>query len=130
MIVTVQMGAWTHRNLAAWQQAMNLAEMVYRDTAGFPDVDRFGLSAHMRRAAVSIPSNIAEGSGRNSPRELLQFLGVTCGSVAELETQVELAIRLGYLDAKSGTVAQTSLVGRLVNGLRKSIRARCARKAA
>jgi four helix bundle protein len=74
---------------------------------------------------VSVPSNIAEGSGRNSFRELLQFLGIACGSLAELETQIGLAVTLGYLPANAEAVDQTSLVGKLVNGLRKSIRSRC-----
>lgn len=119
------MGTWTHRDLAAWQEAMKLAELVYRDTARFPNAELYGLAAQMRRAAVSIPSNIAEGSGRNSSRELVQYLGVTCGSLAELETQLELSIRLGYLEALTETVNQTHLVGKLVNGLRKAMRLRC-----
>jgi len=103
---------------------MKLAEMVYRDTESFPKMERHGLAAQLRRAAVSIPSNIAEGSGRNSSRELFQFLGFTCGSLAELETQLELATRLGYLEASNQVANQANFVGKLVNGLRKSIKKR------
>ena len=102
---------------------MKLVEVVYRDTSRFPKDELFGLVTQVRRAAVSVPSNIAEGAARNSSRELAQFLGIACGSLAELETQIELAIRLGYLQADAEALSQASLVGRLVNGLRKSIRA-------
>ena len=113
----------THRDLAAWREAMTLVETIYQDTSRFPKDEMFGLAIQMRRAAVSVPSNIAEGAARNSSRELAQFLGIACGSLAELETQIELAIRLGYLQTNAEAVSQASLVGRLVNGLRKSIRA-------
>jgi four helix bundle protein len=111
----------THRDLAAWREAMTLVESVYRQTAGFPRGEMFGLAAQMRRAAVSIPSNIAEGAGRNSSRELLQFLGITCGSLAELDTQLQLAVRLGYVSAGAEVIEQTQRVGMLVRLLRKSI---------
>ena len=114
-------GKTTHRDLAAWREAMTLAESVYRQTAGFPREEVYGLTSQVRRAAVSIPSNIAEGAGRNSSRELLQFLGIACGSVAELDTQLELAVRLGYLNAEANVITQTHRVGMLVRLLRKSI---------
>lgn len=110
----------THRDLLAWREAMALVEVVYRDTASFPKEEMFGLAAQIRRAAVSVPSNIAEGVARNSPGELVQFLGIACGSLAELETQLELAIRLGYLNADADSVAQSSRGGMLVRTLRKS----------
>lgn len=102
---------------------MDLVEVVYRDTAGFPNQETFGLTAQLRRAAVSVPSNIAEGAGRNSSGELVQFLGVACGSLAELETQLELAVRLAYLKADAASVAQSRRVGMLVRTLRKSRKA-------
>jgi four helix bundle protein len=110
----------THRDLLAWREAMALVEVVYRDTASLPKEEMYGLTAQIRRAAVSVPSNIAEGAARNSSGELVQFLGIACGSLAELETQLELAIRLGYLRADAGSVAQSSRVGMLVRTLRKS----------
>src|SRR6202451_4556385 len=87
------------RDLDVWHLGVELAETVYRVTARFPKSELFALSSQMRRAAVSIPSNIAEGRARNSTREFLYFLSVSRGSLAELETQLELAIRLDYADS-------------------------------
>lgn len=103
---------------------MRLVELIYRYTATFPKQEVFGLSAQLRRSAVSVPSNIAEGAARNSPKELFQFLGVANGSLAEVQTQLEIAVRLGFLDRGSECCEQASRVGRLVTGLRKSIRDR------
>jgi four helix bundle protein len=114
----------THRDLLVWREAMDLVEVVYRDTATFPNQETFGLTAQMRRAAVSVPSNIAEGAGRNSSGELVQFLGVACGSLAELETQLEVAVRLGYLKPNAESVIQSGRVGMLLRTLRKSRRNR------
>jgi four helix bundle protein len=113
--------AATHRDLAAWREGMALVVAVYRETAGFPRDEIYGLTSQIRRAAVSIPSNIAEGAGRNSTRELLQFLGITCGSLAELDTQLELAVQLGYLKSGADVLRQTSRVGMLVRLLRRSV---------
>ena len=74
----------THYDLVAWQEAMKLVEAVYRDTEGFPNKEMFGLTAQIRRAAIFIPSNLAEGSARNSRKELVQFVGIACGSLAVL----------------------------------------------
>lgn len=112
----------THRNLLAWQEAMTLVEQVYRDTGTLPRDEVYGLRSQIRRAAVSIPSNIAEGSARSSPLELLHYLTIACGSLAELETQLELAVRLGYLQANADSVAQSARVGMLLRTLRKSRR--------
>jgi four helix bundle protein len=114
----------THRDLIAWQEAMNLVEAIYQHTAGFPKDETFGLAVQMRRAAVSVPSNIAEGSARNSTREYYQYLGVATGSLAELETQLELAIRLRYISQNSESIKQVHRVGRLVNALRNSFERR------
>ncbi|UYG06070.1 four helix bundle protein [Halomonas sp. M4R1S46] len=85
----------SYHGLHAWQQGMQLVEEVYRLTARFPSSEQFGLTSQMRRAAVSIPSNIAEGAGRGSPAEFLRFLVIARGSLNELETQCQLAQRLG-----------------------------------
>ena len=98
--------------------------MVYRGTASYPKEETYGLTVQMRRSAVSVPSNIAEGSARNSTRELVQFLGIAHGSLAELETQLELATRLGLGSADSECVKQVSRVGKLLVGLRNSLRER------
>ena len=114
-----------YRDLVAWQKAMSLAEMIYQKTADLPMEERYGLTAQMRRAAVSIPSNIAEGQGRRSTDdEFVRFLSIALGSLCELETQLELSARLGLISR--ATVAQvgpeTAEVGRLVNGLIRSKR--------
>jgi len=80
-----------HEQLEAWKFAMQLAKVIYQLTAGFPTEERYGLAQQMRRAAVSIPSNIAEGAGRNGAKEYLHFIGIARGSLAELETQLQLA---------------------------------------
>ena len=113
-----------HRKLVAWQESMKLAEMIYRDTARFPREELYGLAAQMRRSAVSVPSNIAEEAARNSSIELIQFVGIANGSLAELETQLELTVRLGYLGSDSECIEQVARVGKLLVGLRKSLRER------
>ena len=86
-----------HRDLLIWQEAMNLAKDVYARTGSFPREEMYGLTSQMRRAAVSVPSNIAEGAGRSSDKEFRQFLMIARGSLSELETQVILAQELGFL---------------------------------
>jgi four helix bundle protein len=114
----------THRDLAAWREAISLVRVVYQDTAGFPKDEVFGLRLQLRRCAVSVPSNIAEGAGRNNTREFVQFLGFACGSLAELDTQVEIAIQLGYLDSSCEATRQLQRVGSIVRRLRKSLKER------
>ena len=103
---------------------MDLVEAVYLDTATFPRDEVYGLTSQVKRSAISVPSNIAEGAARFSSRELRQFLGIACGSIAELETQLELAIRLQFLDADARSVLQANRVARLVRALRQSIKTR------
>src|SRR5262245_23360162 len=107
----------THNDLIAWQEAMNLVESVYRDTQGFPSKEAYGLTAQIRRSAISVPSNLAEGAARRSRKELVQFVAVSCGSLAELQTQLQLAVRLGYLSADAPCLVQIARVGKLVGGL-------------
>jgi len=85
------------RDLIAWQKGMELTEMVYKITSSFPKEELYGITSQMRRSAVSIPSNIAEGQLRNSKKEFIQFLSIALGSCAELSTQLELSKRLRYL---------------------------------
>ena len=101
---------------------MTLVDMIYAETAAFPRGETFALTAQLRRAAVSVPSNIAEGAARNSSREFLHFLGVTCGSIAEVETQLELAIRLGFIQRAPDVLRQANRVGYLVRLLRLSLK--------
>jgi four helix bundle protein len=93
-----------HKNLEVWKRSIDLVIAIYNDTKRFPSDERFCLSQQMRRAAVSIPSNIAEGSARKSTNELRQFLFISLGSLAELETQVIIASKLGYSGAQSDNI--------------------------
>jgi four helix bundle protein len=111
------------RELDVWHLGVELAETVYRVTARFPKSELFALSSQMRRAAVSIPSNIAEGRARDSSKEFLRFLSISRGSLAELETQLELAIRLDYIDSDLHAArAQTEVLGKKLNRLQTTIR--------
>ncbi|MEX0676206.1 MAG: four helix bundle protein [Pirellulales bacterium] len=114
----------TYRDLHVWQKAVVLTEEVYAATRAFPKDQIYGLTAQMRRAAVSIASNIAEGQGRQSRGEFLQFLGHARGSLAELGTQVTIAGRLGRLspDVEETMMARLGEVGRMLNALRRSLK--------
>jgi len=109
-----------HRDLVAWQKAMDLAKQIYLLTNAFPRHEVYGLSSQLRRAAVSIPSNLAEGAARNSQREFGYFISTARGSLAEVETQIELAVFLRYLpqDAAQKLLVYISDLGRLLTGLR------------
>lgn len=85
------------KELIVWKEAMKLAKATYIASANFPQDERFGLTSQIRRSAVSVPSNIAEGSGRNSDKEFLNFLSISAGSSYELETQLLLSIDLGFV---------------------------------
>lgn len=91
---------YNYRDLIVWQKSMSLVEMVYTVTTSFPKEEKFGLVSQMRRSAVSIPSNIAEGSGRNSKNFLRHFLEISNGSINELKTQLEISERLGFITSK------------------------------
>lgn len=85
-----------YTDLIAWQKAMDFVHRVYALTSGFPGDERFGLTSQLRRAAVSIPSNIAEGEGRETPGDFIRFLAIAHGSLREVETQLRISQRLGY----------------------------------
>ena len=118
------------RDLIAWQKAMSLAEDVYGLTASFPADERFGLVAQMRRCAISIASDIAEGHGRLTTRDWQHFLAQARGSSHELETQLLLAARLeiGPIQDVERVVAEAAEVGKIINGLLRSTRTRPQRK--
>lgn len=108
------------RNLIVWQKAMTLVTEIYQVTRDFPKDEVYGLTAQLRRAAVSVPSNLAEGHGWNSRKEFHHFIGQARGSLTEVETQLEVACNVGYL---SRTMALNLLskapeIGRMLNGLR------------
>lgn len=111
-----------YRELIAWQKAMALVKHVYEATKGFPDDEKFGLVSQMRRCAVSIPSNIAEGQARNTTCEFKQFIGVARGSIAELTTEILIAEQLGYLAEPKQTIDLAEEVGRILTGLSQSLR--------
>jgi len=119
----------SYRDLIVWQKAKKLAVHIYQETECFPKSETYGLTSQMRRAAVSVVSNIAEGQGRLTAGEFLQFLGHSRGSLLELETQLEIACELRLLDQKAyETLVQESyqvlgLINRLLDSLRKTKRA-------
>ena len=113
-----------HRSLKAWQQAMELVTDIYAATSLFPVQEQYGLTSQMRRAAVSVSANIAEGFARNGNKELLHFLSISAGSLSELDTLVELAARLCYLNNAEELNGKVDDVSGLVMGLAASIRRR------
>jgi four helix bundle protein len=112
-----------YSELAAWQSSMSLVADVYRLTATMPVAEKFGLAQQLRRAAVSIPSNIAEGHARRSRREYLRFVVVAMGSLAELETQLLIANRLAYVTDSTLSSAQRRVdeTGKLLRGLERRL---------
>lgn len=118
------MASRNYTDLIAWKKAMELARTVHAVTSVLPAEERFGLTSQMRRAAVSIPANIAEGEGRRTRGEFVNLLSVAHGSIRELETHVILAEELRYLgtDAARDVLRQSSEVGRLVNGRANSLK--------
>jgi four helix bundle protein len=118
------MAGRNYRDLIAWQKAMKLTVDVYAATRTYPPEERYGLRGQMRAAAVSIPTNIAEGQGRRSAGAFSNHLSIAHGSVRELETQMLLSGMLGYLqpDAVDRLIAQASEVGRLITALSASLK--------
>ena len=113
----------SYRGLDAWREAMDLAQCLYEVTSTLPADERFGLAQQLKRAAVSIPSNIAEGHARGATKDFCRFLSIARGSVAEVETQIELAVRIGLLQpaAVESVVQRCDKLGRILRGLRKSL---------
>ena len=106
-----------HYDLEVWRESMRLVREVYRLTASFPDEERFGLTSQMRRAAVSIPSNIAEGAARGGTQELLRYLRIARGSLAELDTQMLIARDLGFAPDGRGVQDDIQLLVARLNAL-------------
>jgi four helix bundle protein len=117
------MAVRNYSDLIVWQKAMDLAEEIYRVTESFPRREVFGISNQMRRAAVSVPSNIAEGQGRATTKDFCQFLHVAKGSLQELETQILLSIRLKFVREadRAPLLDRTAEVARILNGLISSL---------
>ena len=112
----------SYEELIAWQKAMILAKKVYGVQKQLPKEETYGLGDQIRRAVVSIPSNIAEGFGRESQNEFQHFLSIARGSLFEVKTQLQLAESLGYLNIDEETLLLIDEVGKLVNGLSRSLR--------
>lgn len=117
------MAVLNYRELFAWQKSMDFVEAVYRATTNFPKEELYCLSSQIRRASISVPSNIAEGQGRQSTREFRNFLSIAYGSLREVETQLMIAARLNYLSEQElkRLLELASEVGRLTNGRMKSL---------
>jgi four helix bundle protein len=113
----------SYRDLIVWKKSMSLVLDIYRNTQAFPKTETYGLATQLRRAAVSVPSNIAEGQARLSTAEFKQSLGHARGSLMEVETYILLAQELGYLerDQSEGLLAGSAEVGRILNGLLNSL---------
>ncbi|ADB17153.1 S23 ribosomal protein [Pirellula staleyi DSM 6068] len=114
----------SYRELRVWQLSVDLAVEICLLLENFPKHELFGICSQLRRCAVSIPSNIAEGHQRDSTREFLKHLSIACGSLAELETQLLISERLGYLKPEkfSDFTARLQELGRMINGLQNSLR--------
>jgi four helix bundle protein len=117
------MGFTSYRDLEVWQKAMDLVVLCYDTTRGFPKNELYGLCSQLQRAAVSIPANIAEGRHRIHSKEFIRHLSIAYGSLAELETHVLIAERIGYIDENDTEVllGKAAEVGKMINGLRRSI---------
>lgn len=113
----------SYRDLLAWQKALELVEQIYSCTRTFPHEEQFGLVSQLRRAAVSVPSNIAEGKGRSTDRDFRLFLHHARGSLCEIETQLTIAEHLGYLSEATAKelIDRAGEVARIVNGLIRTI---------
>ena len=112
-----------HKNLEAWKTSMKLVEIIYKLTVDFPIEERYGLVSQMRRAAISIPSNIAEGADDRTKKQFVNFLSIALGSIAELDTQLELSKNIGFIE-KSSFEEVSEMINKtkaLVYGLKKSL---------
>jgi four helix bundle protein len=111
------------RDLRVWQRGMEIVEGVYRLTGGFPKSELYGLTGQVRRAAVSIPSNIAEGHTRESTKEYLNHISIAQGSLAEVQTQLEIGLRLGYIGSSElrPVLEQSAVLGKQLHALRDAL---------
>ncbi|MEO1254890.1 MAG: four helix bundle protein [Bacteroidota bacterium] len=110
-----------YQELEVWKRSMDLSESIYLLSDNFPSDEKFGLTSQIRRAAISVPSNIAEGAGRNSNGEFRQFIGISMGSLFELETQLLLAFRFRYLNEVDKELKSIDSLRKMLFGLQKSL---------
>ena len=111
-----------HKKLDAWKYSMDLVERIYMITSKFPNSENYGLTSQIRRSAVSIPSNIAEGAARDSNKEYNRFLAISLGSLSELETQLLIAIRLKYIIETKDILEEIIKVRKIIIGLKKHVK--------
>ena len=116
----------THKDLIVWKKGIELVKNIYQITDSFPKSEQFGLISQMRRCAVSIPSNIAEGCGRNSDNELIHFLYIALGSSSELETQIIISVELEFLESEKAMASLNLLneIIKMIASLIKSVKTR------
>ena len=116
-----------HRKLAVWNKSVELSVLIYQITEAFPKHEQYGLTSQMRRSAVSIASNLAEGAARSGRKELTHFLNIARGSLGELDTQVEIAVRVGYLSTELRNDLDSMMmnVDRLLYGFWKKVKGEC-----
>ncbi len=113
-----------HKKLDAWKESINLVMLVYELTTQFPKSEIFGLISQLRRAVISIPGNVAEGAARQTRREFIQFLYIARGSLSEVDTYIEIARRLGYIEKGSTAMVEQKLidVDKIITGLIQSLK--------
>ena len=118
----------SYRDLIAWQKSMDLLVVIYAMTESFPKSEQFGLTSQIKRAAVSIPSNIAEGSSRRSTQEFLRYINISTGSLEEMETQISAVKRLGFITSQQEETVlhQCNEISRILEGLYDSLKSRLA----
>jgi four helix bundle protein len=107
----------THKDLNVWQNSIDFVTKIYNISKNFPKEEAYGLQNQIRRAAVSIPSNISEGASRNSKKEFIQFLYVALGSASEVETQIIIANKIGYISDVDQLLNEIDLIKKMLNGL-------------
>jgi four helix bundle protein len=122
----------SYRDLIAWQKSIDFVTEIYRCTRTFPKEETYGLMSQLRRAAVSVPSNIAEGHARLTTGEFRQFLGQSLGSLTEIESQIQIANRLGYVGREDSNrlLEHSAEIGKIVRGLLQSLPVKESRKPA
>lgn len=111
----------SHKDLKVWQEAMNLVVVIYEISEQLPSEEMYGLTSQLRRASVSIPSNIAEGAGRRGNKEFIRFLYIALGSLSEVETQLEIAYRLQYLNEADTVTQRIYFIRKMLSNLIKSL---------
>ena len=111
----------THKDLEVYKRSLDLVEQVYTLTASFPASENFGLTSQLRRAAVSLPSNIAEGSSRGSTKDFIRFLNIASGSLAEIETQLVIAERIGYITFSEALQNNKITIRKMLHRLKQSL---------